>query len=83
MYIIKLKRFGCKKRAFFRIVGEHNQGSGKAVNYYGFFCPFKKTLKISTDDMLSKIKQGAKLTKSLFLVLNRAQKTEFNINMVK
>lgn len=67
MLKIRLKRFGRKKRPFYRIIliDSRKKRDGKAIEELGFYNPLNKKHNIKMQIVKNKITQGAKLTKTL------------------
>ena len=64
MLKIRLKRFGRKKKAVYRIIviDSKKRRDGKALEEVGFYNPFTKEKKINIEKIHHRITQGAKLT---------------------
>ena len=64
MLKIRLKRFGRKKKAVYRIIviDSKKRRDGKALEEVGFYNPFTKEKKINIEKIQNRITQGAKLT---------------------
>ncbi len=67
MLKIRLKRLGRKKRPFYRIIliDSRKKRDGRALAELGFYNPLDKQHNINIEIIKNKIKQGAKLTKTL------------------
>ena len=67
MLKIRLKRIGRKKRPFYRIIliDSRKKRDGRAIEEIGFYNPLNKQHKVNIKIIEDKIKQGAKLTKTL------------------
>ena len=75
MLKIRLKRLGRKKRPFYRIIAidSRKKRDGKALEEIGFYNPLNKQHKINIKAVNEKIKQGAKLTKTLQNLIKKNQ----------
>ena len=64
MLKIRLKRFGRKKKAVYRIIviDSKKRRDGKALEEVGFYNPFTKEKKINIEKVHNRIAQGAQLT---------------------
>ena len=67
MLKIRLKRFGRKKRPFYRIVlmDSRKKRDGEAIDELGFYNPITKLSKVDTSKIEKEIKNGAQLTKTV------------------
>ena len=67
MLKIRLKRFGRKKKAVYRIIviDSKKRRDGKALEEVGFYNPFTKEKKINIEKIHNRITQGAKLTNTV------------------
>nr|YP_009393618.1 ribosomal protein S16 [Bostrychia simpliciuscula]ARW62180.1 ribosomal protein S16 [Bostrychia simpliciuscula] len=67
MLKIRLKKFGRKKKACYRIiiVDSRKKRDSKAIKEIGFYNPLNKQSKIDTVEIKNRIKEGAKLTKTV------------------
>ena len=67
MLKIRLKRFGRKKRPFYRIIliDSRKKRDGEAINEIGFYDPITKQYKVDLEKINTEIKNGAQLTKTV------------------
>ena len=67
MLKIRLKRFGRKKKAVYRIIviDSKKRRDGKALEEVGFYNPFTKETKIDLEKINNRVTQGAKLTQTV------------------
>ena len=75
MLKIRLKKFGRKKQASYRviIIDSRKKRDGKPIEEIGYYNPLNKQIKLNIDQMQKRIKHGAQLTKT---VRNLLIKTE-------
>lgn len=80
MLKIRLKRYGRKKKAVYRIVviDSKKRRDGKALEEVGFYNPFTKETKINIDRINHRVGQGAQFTQTVNTIINRIQKTNQN-----
>lgn len=73
MLKIRLKRFGRKKKAVYRIIviDSKKRRDGKALEEVGFYNPFTKEKKINIEKIHNRITQGAKLTHTVKNIIYR------------
>lgn len=64
MLKIRLKRFGRKKKAVYRIIviDSKKRRDGRALEEVGFYNPFTKEKKVNIEKIHNRITQGAQLT---------------------
>lgn len=67
MLKIRLKRFGRKKKACYRIItiDSKRKRDSKAIEEVGFYNPLNKKSKIDIVTIEKRIKKGAKVTKTV------------------
>nr|YP_009392783.1 ribosomal protein S16 [Bostrychia tenella]ARW61345.1 ribosomal protein S16 [Bostrychia tenella] len=67
MLKIRLKRFGRKKKACYRIItiDSRKKRDSKAIEEVGFYNPLNKKNKIDIVMIKNRIKKGAKVTKTV------------------
>lgn len=67
MLKIRLKRYGRKKQAIYRIIviDSKKRRDGRALEEVGFYNPFTKETRININTIENKIKKGAQLTKTV------------------
>nr|YP_009395888.1 ribosomal protein S16 [Herposiphonia versicolor]ARW64868.1 ribosomal protein S16 [Herposiphonia versicolor] len=67
MLKIRLKRFGRKKRPFYRIIviDSRKKRDGKAIEEIGFYNPIEKKHHIDIIKVHKKIQEGAQITKTV------------------
>ena len=77
MLKIRLKRFGRKKKAVYRIIviDSRKKRDGKALEEIGFYNPFTKETRINIDRINHRISQGAQFTHTVNTIVNKIQKT--------
>ena len=77
MLKIRLKRYGRKKQAVYRIIviDSKKRRDGKALEEVGFYNPFTKETKINTERIKHRISQGAQLTNTVNNIVNKIKKT--------
>ena len=73
MLKIRLKRFGRKKKAVYRIIviDSKKRRDGKALEEVGFYNPFTKEKRINIEKIHNRIIQGAKLTHTVKNIIYR------------
>nr|YP_010185306.1 ribosomal protein S16 [Ishige okamurae]QVJ99650.1 ribosomal protein S16 [Ishige okamurae]WAM64086.1 30S ribosomal protein S16 [Ishige okamurae] len=76
MLKIRLKRFGRKKKPFYRIVlmDASTKRDGKAIEELGFYNPLNKIFYINRERIIMRIKTGAQPTQ---IVSNLLKKSKF------
>ena len=67
MLKIRLKRYGRKKQAIYRIIviDSRKRRDGKALEEVGFYNPLNKETKLKIDRIQQRIHQGAQLTNTV------------------
>ena len=77
MLKIRLKRYGRKKKAVYRIIviDSKKKRDGKALEEVGFYNPFTKETKINIERINSRITQGAQFTDTVKSIINKLRKT--------
>lgn len=80
MLKIRLKRYGRKKKAVYRIIviNSKKRRDGKALEEVGFYNPFTKETKINIERINDRIKQGAQFTDTVHNIVKKIQKTNQN-----
>ena len=80
MLKIRLKRYGRKKEAVYRIIviDSKKRRDGKALEEIGFYNPFTKETKINIDRINNRITQGAQFTNTVKNLVNKLRKTNPN-----
>lgn len=75
MLKLRLKKFGRKKQAFYRIVvmDSRSRRDGATIEELGFYSPIEKVFHINKKRALIRLEQGVKPTK---VVQNLLQKSE-------
>lgn len=75
MLKLRLKKFGRKKLASYRIVlmESCSRRDGRAIKEVGFYNPITDQVKLNTDEILTILKNGAKPTKTVFNLLVKAK----------
>lgn len=80
MLKIRLKRFGRKKQPSYRIIviDSKKRRDGKPLEEVGYYNPLSKQIKLNVDQIEQRIRNGAKLTKTVsnILVKTKEQNTE-------
>ena len=76
MLKIRLKRYGRKKEAVYRIIviDSKKRRDGKALEEIGFYNPFTKETKINIDRINNRITQGAQFTDTVKNIVNKLRK---------
>lgn len=77
MLKIRLKRYGRKKKAVYRIIviDSKKKRDGKALEEVGFYDPFTKETKINIERIKNRITQGAQFTGTVENIVNKLRKT--------
>ncbi len=80
MLKIRLKRYGRKKKAVYRIIviDSKKRRNGKALEEVGFYNPFTKETKINIERINDRINQGAQFTHTVHNIVKKIQKTNQN-----
>nr|YP_009394023.1 ribosomal protein S16 [Polysiphonia sertularioides]ARW62585.1 ribosomal protein S16 [Polysiphonia sertularioides] len=67
MLKIRLKKLGRKKKPFYRIIliDSRKKRDSKAINELGLYNPLSKKVQLNIMKIEEKIKEGAKLTKTV------------------
>lgn len=75
MLKIRLKRYGRKKQAIYRIIiiDSKKRRDGKALEQVGFYNPFTKEIKLNIEKIEERIHQGAQLTKTVKNLVNNTK----------
>lgn len=73
MLKIRLKRFGRKKKAVYRIIviDSRKRRDGRALEEVGFYNPFTKEKKVNIEKIHNRMTQGAKLTHTVKNIIYR------------
>jgi small subunit ribosomal protein S16 len=73
MLKIRLKRYGRKKQAIYRIVtiDSRKRRDGRALEEVGFYNPFTKETKLNMGKIKKRIKNGAQLSDTVQSLLNQ------------
>jgi small subunit ribosomal protein S16 len=74
MLKLRLKKFGRKKLACYRIVlmESCSRRDGKAIKEVGFYNPITDEINLSTEEILLNLKNGAKPTRTVLNLLLKA-----------
>nr|YP_009397123.1 ribosomal protein S16 [Spyridia filamentosa]ARW66309.1 ribosomal protein S16 [Spyridia filamentosa] len=74
MLKIRLKKFGRKKSAAYRIIAidSRKKRDGRAIEELGFYNPITKEKKINIDQIKKRIQNGAQVTLSIQKIINQA-----------
>jgi small subunit ribosomal protein S16 len=77
MLKIRLKRYGRKKKAVYRIIviDSKKRRDGKALEEVGFYNPFTKETNINIERIKHRINQGAQFTNTVNNILKKIQTT--------
>lgn len=83
MLKIRLKRYGRKKHAVYRIIviDSRKKRDGRALEEVGFYNPFTKEARLNVDQVKQHISNGAQFSntaKSLFQRINQIQINDLN-----
>lgn len=80
MLKIRLKRYGRKKKAVYRIIviDSKNKRDGKALEEVGFYDPFTKKTKINIERINNRITQGAQFTDTVEDIVNKLRLRKTN-----
>ena len=75
MLKIRLKRYGRKKQAIYRIItiDSKKRRDGKALEQVGFYNPLTKEIKLNIEKIEERIHQGAQLTKTVKNLVNNTK----------
>jgi small subunit ribosomal protein S16 len=73
MLKLRLKRFGRKKIACYRIIliNSHARRNGLPIKELGFYNPINNTIKLKTEEIIFSLKNGAKPTRTVFNILRK------------
>lgn len=74
MLKIRLKRYGRKKKAVYRIIiiDSRKKRDGKAIEEVGFYDPANKRIDIKLASIIKRIKEGAQMSQTVkYLVKNQ------------
>lgn len=73
MLKIRLKRFGRKKQASYRIIAidSRKQRDGRAIEELGFYNPMNNQIEINVMRVEARMKYGAQLTKKIKNILKK------------
>nr|YP_009502058.1 ribosomal protein S16 [Porolithon onkodes]ASB29660.1 ribosomal protein S16 [Porolithon onkodes] len=76
MLKIRLKRYGRKKKAVYRIIviDSKKKRDGKALEEVGFYNPFTKETKINIERISNRIIQGAQFTDTVKNIVSKLGK---------
>jgi len=75
MVKLRLKRYGKKREATYRIVAiqSHARREGRPLQEVGFYNPRTKATSLNTADILSWLRKGAQPTDTVRYLLNKAK----------
>jgi small subunit ribosomal protein S16 len=73
MIKLRLKRFGKKREASYRIVVAHSTSrrDGRPLEEVGFYNPRTDEVKLDTEAIITRLKQGAKPTETVRRILEK------------
>lgn len=73
MLKIRLKRYGRKKQAIYRVIviDSRKRRDGRALEEVGFYNPLTKETKLNLPQIEQKIKHGAQLSNTVRNLLNK------------
>ena len=76
MLKIRLKKFGRKKQASYRIIviDSRKKRDGKPIEEIGYYNPLNKQIKLNVDQIQKRIKDGAQLTRTVQNLLIKTKK---------
>lgn len=75
MLKLRLKKFGRKKQAFYRIVVMDSRArrDGAPIEELGFYSPIEKVFRINKKRTILRLQQGVKPTNTIKYLLERSQ----------
>lgn len=73
MLKIRLKRYGRKKKAIYRVIviDSRKRRDGRGLEEVGFYSPLTKETKLNLQQIEKRIKNGAQLTKTVKNLLSK------------
>ena len=76
MLKIRLKKFGRKKQPSYRIIviDSRKKRDGRPIEEIGYYNPLNKQIKLNINQIQKRVKEGAKLTKTVESLLNKTKK---------
>ena len=80
MLKIRLKRYGRKKKAVYRVIviDSKKKRDGKALEEVGFYNPFTKETKINIERINNRIIQGAQFTDTVKNIVNKLRRNNLD-----
>jgi small subunit ribosomal protein S16 len=74
MIRLRLKKFGKKQEASYRIVAMHSttRRDGRPLEELGFYNPRKDEVKLNVEGIITRLKQGAQPTDTVRRILQKA-----------
>ena len=75
MLKIRLKRYGRKKQAIYRVIviNSKKRRDGKAIEEVGFYNPLTNETRLNTTKIKERMYQGAQLTSTVKSLLNKIE----------